>query len=315
MTDKKLITITVPLYNESRNIPVMYSKLKEILNTIESKYDFEILFINDGSTDDSLDTINKIAIADDSIRIIDFSRNFGKESAITAGLDNCKGDACIIIDADLQHPVELIPEFIKKWEHGSEVVVGVRTKNQGEGLIKKIGSFMFYHMVNAIAEAKIVPRSTDYRLLDRLVIDEFKKLTQKSRMARALIDWLGFKRNFIYFKANPRLHGESVYTILKLIKLALNVFMSHSLFPLRIAGYLGIFITLLSSFMGLLVFIDKFLLWGTFRFNFTGIAILVMFILFLVGIILICLGLIALYIGNIQTEIINRPVYIARINK
>ena len=214
--EKRHISIVIPFYNEENNIPLIYMELKKILNN--ANYSFEIIFVNDGSTDNSSTELDKITAADHTVKVIEFSRNFGKEVAMTAGLDICQGAACILMDADLQHPVEMIHEFIKRWENGAEVVVGVRNKNKSEGLIKKAGSYLFYLTINAISETEITPSSTDYRLLDRIVIEEFKRLKEKNRMTRALIDWLGFKRDYVYFNANERLYGKPSYNYLKLFR-------------------------------------------------------------------------------------------------
>src|SRR3989304_649175 len=308
--EKRHISIVIPFYNEENNIPLVYRELKKILNN--ANYSFEIIFVNDGSTDNSSAELDKITAADHTVKAVEFSRNFGKEVAMTAGLDICQGAACILMDADLQHPVEKIHEFIKRWENGAEVVVGVRNKNKSEGLIKKAGSYIFYLTINAISETEITPSSTDYRLLDRIVIEEFKRLKEKNRMTRALIDWLGFKRDYVYFNANERLYGKPSYNYLKLFRLAVSSYISHSLLPLKIAGYLGIVITSFSTLLGLVMFVDKFFLKDPYKMYFSGTAILATIIMFLIGIVLSCLGLIALYIGNIHGEVVNRPMYIIR---
>ena len=308
--EKRHISIVIPFYNEENNIPLVYRELKKILNN--ANYSFEIIFVNDGSTDNSSTELDKITAADHTVKVIEFSRNFGKEVAMTAGLDICQGAACILMDADLQHPVEKIHEFIKRWENGAEVVVGVRNKNKSEGLIKKAGSYLFYLTINAISETEITPSSTDYRLLDRIVIEEFKRLKEKNRMTRALIDWLGFKRDYVYFNANERLYGKPSYNYLKLFRLAVSSYISHSLLPLKIAGYLGIVITSFSTLLGLVMFVDKFFLKDPYKMYFSGTAMLATIIMFLIGIVLSCLGLIALYIGNIHGEVVNRPMYIVR---
>ena len=308
--EKRHISIVIPFYNEENNIPLVYRELKKILNN--ANYSFEIIFVNDGSTDNSSAELDKITAADHTVKAVEFSRNFGKEVAMTAGLDICQGAACILMDADLQHPVEMMHEFIKRWENGAEVVVGVRNKNKSEGLIKKAGSYIFYLTINAISETEITPSSTDYRLLDRIVIEEFKRLKEKNRMTRALIDWLGFKRDYVYFNANERLYGKPSYNYLKLFRLAVSSYISHSLLPLKIAGYLGIVITSFSTLLGLVMFVDKFFLKDPYKMYFSGTAMLATIIMFLIGIVLTCLGLIALYIGNIHGEVVNRPIYIVR---
>ena len=185
----------------------------------------------------------------------------------------------------------------------------MREKNQGEGFVKKAGSYFFYKVINQISDMEIVTRATDFRLLDRAVIDEFNKLTEKNRMTRALIDWLGFRREYVYFEANERIHGVPAYGFWKLVHLAFNSVISFSLFPLKLAGYLGIIITIFSGSLGVFIFVTRYV---THELDFSGPAILAVIILFLIGIVLICLGLIALYIANIHAEVTNRPMYIIR---
>jgi dolichol-phosphate mannosyltransferase len=309
-SEKKLLSIIVPVYNEEKNVPLFYERIQTVLAI--SKHAWELIFINDGSQDRSLLELEKIARHDPRVHVLDFSRNFGKEIALTAGINSCHGEACIILDADLQHPIEKIPEFIKKWEDGAEVVVGVREKNKGEGLVKKVGSYFFYKMINRISDMEIVTRATDFRLLDRVVMDEFNRLTEKNRMTRALIDWLGFRREYVQFQANERIHGIPAYSFWKLVRLAFNSMISFSLFPLKLAGYLGIIITFFSGLLGLFILTDRYI---TKELYFSGSAILAVVILFLIGIVLICLGFIALYIANIHAEVTNRPMYILRKNK
>lgn len=306
-SEKKLISIIVPVYNEEENVPIFYAEVKKVLDKIS--YDWEIIFINDGSRDGSIEKLNAIAAIDSRVRVLDFSRNFGKEIAITAGINHAKGDACLLLDSDLQHPVEKIPDFIKKWEDGAEIVIGVREKNDGAGFVEKFGSYFFYKIINRISEMEIISHATDFRLLDRIVIDEFDKLSEKNRITRALIDWLGFRKDYVYFEANARLHGKPTYSFWKRVRLAFNSMVSFSLFPLRLAGYLGIIITIISALLGLFMFITNYV---TRSLDFSGPAILAVVILFLIGIVLICLGLIALYIANIHTEVSNRPMYIIR---
>jgi dolichol-phosphate mannosyltransferase len=308
----KLISIIIPAHNEEKNIPLVYAELQKVSKSLADKYVFEVLFVNDGSGDGTIREIEKLADADQNVKYIDFSRNFGKEVATTAALNNCQGDACIILDADLQHPVELIPEFVKKWEQGAEVVVGIRNKNKSVGLMKKIGSKIFYKIINRIAEVKVIPNATDFRLLDRVVIDEFNRFTETNRMTRALIDWLGFKRDFIYFNANERINGDASYSFWKLFKLALNSFVSLSLLPLKLAGNLGMAITFVSGIAGLYILLGKYFFHWRFASTFSDAENLAILILFLVGIILVSIGLMALYIANIHSEVINRPMYVIR---
>lgn len=309
--NRSLISIIIPIHNEEDNIPVIWEELKNIFKRFS--YDFEVLFIDDGSTDKSASIAAMIGATDTRAKLLEFSRNFGKEAATSAGFHHALGDAVICIDADLQHPPELIPEFIKAWESGHEVVIGVRNNDASDTKVKKLGSKLYYKIINLISHTNIIPRATDYRLVDRVVVDEFNRLTEHSRMTRGLIDWLGFRRSFIYFDAPEREQGEASYTTWKLIKLAIESMIAHSLFPLRIAGYLGGFITVVSIILGIVMFTDRYI--SHLGFDFSGPAILADVILFLVGIVLISLGLLAYYIGHIYHDVQDRPLYIVRKRK
>ncbi|MFH0829348.1 MAG: glycosyltransferase family 2 protein [Candidatus Kerfeldbacteria bacterium] len=307
---RKKISIVVPVYNEELSIPTFYQQLKQVLSSIA--YDTEVLFVNDASTDGSQAILEGISASDPTVKVIEFVRNFGKEIATTAGINQCIGDVCIMLDADLQHPPEQIPDFIKKWEEGAEVVVGIRRVNKGEDFVKRIGSFWFYKIINAIGYVKLIPYTTDFRLIDREVIDTFNTLSEKNRITRGLIDWMGFRSAYVYFDANVRASGSASYSTIKLFRLAFASIVSLSLFPLRLAGYLGLIITLFSGLLGLVVVVFKYVYPTAWGLSITGSATLAIIIVFLVGIILICLGLIALYIANIHSEVINRPMYIVR---
>lgn len=301
-----MVSIIVPAYNESKNLEYFYREVNSVLNKIPN-LTYEIIFVNDGSKDNSRNVLKNLSNQNSKIKYLDFTKNFGKEIATTAGLNFCHGDAAITIDADLQHPLYLIPKFIKYWQKGSKVVIGVRNKSKSDKISKKIGSWLFYKILNNISETTMVQGSTDYRLLDRQVIDEFNKLREKNRITRGLIDWLGFEKKYVYFDAEDRREGRPGYSFVKLVRLAFSSFVSLSLFPLKIAGYLGIFITIGSGLMGVYMFISNYVLKMQ---NFSGPAILAIINLFLIGIVLSCLGLIALYIANINFQVINRPLYI-----
>jgi len=311
-TERKLISIIIPVFNEEKNIPRIYLEIIKVWENLKDFYDYEIIFVNDGSKDDSFNEVKSISKGDKKVKCFNFSRNFGKEIALTAGINNSHGDAAIMIDADLQHPPELIPNFIKKWEDGADVVIGVRDKNNGEGIIKRWGSFCFYKAMNAIGETKMTPKSTDFRLIDKKVIQEFNRFTERTRITRGLLNWLGFSHDFVYFEANARAEGKAGYSCIKLVKLALSTFITHSLLPLQLAGYLGIIITFFSGLLGLFILIEKYILDDPLNMYFSGPATLAVIILFLVGIILSCLGLVALYIANIYNEVMNRPIYVVK---
>jgi dolichol-phosphate mannosyltransferase len=311
---KSIISIVVPVYNEEKNLAELWKSINKTVGKLKS-YDFEIIFVDDGSKDDSLKEIYKLKKNDKRVKPIELVRNFGKEIATTAGLHFATGDAVIMIDADLQHPVDLIPEFIKKWQAGAEVVTGVRNNAAHESKIKALESYVFYKILNKISDVKIVQNGTDYQLLDRVVVDEFNRLTERNRITRGLISWLGFKTDYLYFDVNARLNGKPTYGMTKLLRLATNSFVSMSLFPLKITGYLGIAISMVAGLLGIFMVIERFVLGDPLDMNFTGTAILATMTLFLVGIILSALGLIALYIGAIHGEVLNRPLFVVRARK
>ncbi len=312
MEERALISVVVPCYNEEGNVSRLYEALTGVFASLSSRYDAEILFIDDGSTDGTAAAIEKLAKSDPRIKSISFSRNFGKEVATTAGIRNARGAAVIMLDADLQHPPELISQFIEKWRDGAEVVIGVRKKNKKYPLAKRCGAALYYKLMNAISDTPMIPRETDFRLIDREVADAFDALTEHQRSTRALIDWLGFRREYIEFDANDRADGKASYSLGKLVHLAVYSSISHSLLPLRLAGYLGAVITFLSGLLGLAVIFEQYLFHDAWRWHFSGSAQLAIIDLFLIGIVLSCLGIIALYIENIHGETINRPMYVIR---
>jgi dolichol-phosphate mannosyltransferase len=202
-------------------------------------YQFELIFIDDGSRDESPAIARKFAEQDERVTFIEFARNFGKEEAVSAGLHAATGDAAVILDADLQHPPKLIKKFIKEWEKGAGVVIGVRKYSDGETWFKRFSSRMFYRIIKMISSTDMVPHATDFRLLDRTAVNAFKQFTERNRITRGLIDWMGFKRGYVHFEAPPRQNGVATYSYKKLFNLAINSFTAHSLVPLKFAGYLG----------------------------------------------------------------------------
>lgn len=307
---KTLLTIVVPLKNEVNNLTELQRHLQQATRTLKG-YEFEFLYVDDGSSDGSVGVIKKLQAKNSNIRLIQLARNFGKEIATTAGLHAAKGEAAIMIDADLQHPPELIPQFIARWEAGDDVVIGKQKLDASyASFTKRLTSRWFYKLINRISHTEVTPHATDFRLLDRAVVDEFNRFTEHNRLTRGLIDWLGFQRSYIEFTPARRLHGERSYSYRQLVRLATNSIISLSFFPLRIAGYIGGVIVLIST--PLIVFImGNHLFFGN-SMKFTGSATLAAMLLFLVGIVLICQGLMALYIANIYGEVQNRPLYIEK---
>lgn len=306
----KHLTIVIPVYNEEKNILPVFAAVKRVMG--ELTYSWNVLFVDDGSRDGSLAQIVALAASAPEVNYLELSRNFGKEVATTAGLTQAIGDGVVLMDADLQHPPEVIHELVQHWEAGADIVVGIRVQNQGEGIIKRLGSKLFYRIMAAMSETELQSGETDFRLIDRRVVEEFKLFTERNRMTRALLNWLGFKRVNVTFTANARTEGQAAYSNLKLVRLALHAFIANSLFPLKIAGYLGVLITLFAGACGTFIFFVKYMFNDPWGFNFSGPAVLAVLNLFLIGVVLACLGLVALYIGSIHAEVANRPLYIVR---
>lgn len=310
LTSMPFISVIIPMYNEEDNVHHVHKAVKKVTSRLG--YRFEYLFINDGSSDKTTEKLQKLASSDAEVVPIELARNFGKEIALTAGLHAAKGDAAIMLDADLQHPPDHIPEFIQKWVDGADVVVGVR-KEYKATWHKRLLSKLFYSSINKVSDTTITPHATDFRLVDKQVIKAFNQFTERNRITRGLFDWLGYKRDFVYFVADEREHGAASYSFSKLVRLGIDSFVGHSLFPLRIAGYVGIFITIVALPLGLFIFVNKYLLGNSlFGIVFSGNAILAVISLFLSGLTLTCLGLMSLYIANIHQEVANRPLYVVR---
>ena len=309
-TEKKLISLIVPVYNEEQNIVPMYEACKKAMDRVP-KYNWELIFVNDGSRDRSFEYITKLSYNDTGVKGIDFSRNFGKEVALTAGIQNCSknADAAIFMDADLQHPPELIPQFIEKWEQGADIVASIRKATKKKAFIKDIGSKIFYSIMNKNADSPLTQNATDFKLIDKKVITVLQKFTEHNRMFRGLIDWLGFKTEYIEFVAPERIHGEATYSLIKLTRLAVNSMTSFSLFPLRITGHFGIFIFSVSFILLCVMCVFRFILKSPI---FSSISFVIVLNTLVLGIVLMALGLIALYIGQIRDEVVNRPLYVIR---
>jgi polyisoprenyl-phosphate glycosyltransferase len=306
---KQKISIIVPVYNEAKSILNIYKRLNIVTEKL-TDYQWEYIFVNDGSSDESFSVLCKLAEIDHKNKVLDLSRNFGKEIALTAGVHEAEDiDAIICIDADLQHPPELISEFINKWNEGYEIVATIRTSIEKQPLLKRIGSKTFYWLMSKISGVKMESQTTDFRLYDKKVIHAFRQVTERERMFRGIMDWMGFKKVYIEFEAVARHKGEAGYSYSKLWQLALNSITSFSLWPLKLTGYLGVLITLISGFLLSWMLINYF---NASELNYSPLAIVVVTNTFLIGLVLMAIGLVALYVGNIHTEVINRPLYIVR---
>lgn len=306
----KRITLIVPAYNEADNIAPLIEAVENAFRALPA-YAHEILFVDDGSTDTTRFCIEEAAKGG-KVRLLELSRNFGKEAALSAGLAHAKGDAVILMDADLQHPPEVIPELIRAWEEGTDVVIGIRKKNPDESVFRALASKLFAHTMRAAGNVPTVRGATDFRLLDSRVVAEFARFTEHGRMTRGLIDWLGFRRAYVSFDANARHAGKTRYSGAKLFSLAISAFVAHSMLPLRLASYLGVFIVFFSGPLGLFILVEQLILGDPFALAIPATAMLAVMILFLNGVMLVCLGLVSLYIERIHQEAMGRPLFVVR---
>jgi len=306
----KTISIVIPIYNEAPNVTPLYRAVKSIIKRLP--HQFELIFVDDGSSDNSVQLIQRVAKKDKKVRVVELARNFGKEIAVTAGIHTARGDAAVIMDADLQHPPELLPQFVAEWEKGADVVVGVKKYSDKESWFKRFSSKSFYALLGKVSSSTITPHASDFRLISRKVIDTFKTFTERNRMTRGLIDWAGFDRRYIYFEAPPRLHGEASYSYRKLFGLAMNSFTAYSMLPLRVASWMGWIILAFSLMLGIFTVVQEYILGDPLKLDISGTAMLAMLLLFLVGVVLVCLGFVALYIARIHEEVINRPLFIIK---
>lgn len=304
-----LISVVVPVFGEAKNLAALVERLNAVSATIADTQ-WEYLFINDGSKDDSLTVLLALAAKDPRCRVVDLSRNFGKEIALTAGVQLARGDAVICIDADLQHPPELMSEMVKAWREGSEVVVALRRSSEREPLFRRIGSRAFNRIMNYLSEVEYVAHSTDYRLMDRQVVDALNSIGERARIFRGLVDWLGYKRSYLQFDAAARQGGGAGYSFGKLWTLALNSFTSLSSLPLRFVGYLGVLITVASTLALGWMFTAQSLV--NERFFYTPLAKVVVANMLLIGVVMVALGTMSLYIAKIYAELSHRPLFAVR---
>ena len=304
----KIVTILIPAYNEEEVLGSLFDRLDGLANSIKN-YKFEFLFVNDGSRDNTLEIIKSQAKKDSRVSYINLSRNFGKEIAMIAGIDHVRGDAMVIIDADLQDPPELIPEMIKHWEEGYDDVYAKRNVREGETWFKIFTAKSFYWIMDRLTRSQLIaiPNNTgDFRLLDRRCIDSLKQMRESERYTKGMYSWVGFKKKEITYDRDPRSAGVPKQNYRKLFDLAFNGITSFSVSPLRIASLLGIIISLI-AFIFIVVIIIKTLWFGD---PVAGYPSTMAAILFLGGLQLISIGIIGEYIGKIFLEVKNRPLYL-----
>ncbi len=299
------ISVIIPVFNETEVIDTTYQRLKSVMESLQMNY--ELIFVNDGSRDDTEQKICHYAETDKTVKLIGFSRNFGHQCAISAGMNYASGDAVIVIDADLQDPPELIPQMIEKWQEGYEVVYGKRLKRKGETFFKKATAKLFYRLLKHLTNVDIPVDTGDFRLIDRKVCDVFCSLQEKNRFIRGLVSWIGFRQTYVEYVREERFAGETKYPLKKMIRFAMDGILSFSYIPLKIASLLGFLVSLFSFLYLIFVLMQKWFFPADIVPGWTSIvAVLLVFN----GIVLILLGVIGEYIGRIYDEVRNRPLYI-----
>jgi len=303
----KKVSVVIPMYYEEQVAQECYNRLKTVLNNINEIYEYEIIFINDGSKDKTMSILEKIAENDINVKVISFSRNFGHQAAVTAGLKYVTGDACVIMDADLQDPPELIPDMLSYWEKGYDVIYGKRTKRDGENAFKLLTAKAFYNTLNKLSDVEI-PRDTgDFRLVDKKVVDVINSLPEHNKFLRGLFSWVGFKQYAYEYERKERFAGKTKYPLKKMIKLAEDGIISFSNKPLKIVGKLGI----ISVIISIIILIYSILSYANKWNNLTpGWTSIMCTLTFFSGIILISLWMVGEYIARIYDEARRRPEYI-----
>lgn len=299
------LSVIVPLYNEELVINEMHKRLTRVLDG--NQLDYEIVMINDGSTDQTLAMAKELARMDMRVKLISFSRNFGHQIAVTAGMDKANGQVVVIIDADLQDPPEIILEMIEKWKKGSHVVYGVRRKRKGESIFKLATAAMFYRLLSRMTSIKIPVDTGDFRLMDRKVVDHIKIMRERSRFVRGMVSWVGFHQDKVEYVRESRFAGETKYPLKRMLKFALDGILSFSQIPLKLASVVGFLCSILSFIFfayGLAVkifFPERAIM---------GWASIFVAILFIGGVQLMCVGILGEYVGRIYEETKCRPLYI-----
>lgn len=301
---KKLLSIVVPVYNEQEVIDETFKRLSGVFK--DYFMNVEYIFINDGSKDDTYFKLREIAKKNPEVRIINFARNFGHQIAITAGMDYAKGDAVVIIDADLQDPPEVILKMVEKWQEGYEVVFGKRLQREGETFFKKFTAKTFYRFLDSMTDVKLPVDVGDFRLIDRKVCDAMKCLPERSRYVRGLVSWVGFKQTSVEYRREKRFAGETKYPLSKMIKLAGDGIFSFSYKPLKLATFAGMLVSAFSFIYLIVVLVQKFIKNDVA----SGWASSIAVSLFFNGVMLIVMGIMGEYVGRIYEEVKARPLYI-----
>ena len=301
----KKITIIIPAYNEEESLPHLYERLEKLMTSMEH-YEFEILFVNDGSKDNTINLIKEYREKDNRICYVDFSRNFGKEIAMIAGLDYATGDCVIFMDADLQDPPELIPELVKYWEEGYDDVYAKRNSRKGETWLKKFTSKMYYRVLQHLTNVPIQQDTGDFRLLDRRCVNALRKMRESQRNSKSMFSWIGYKKKEVLYDRDPRIAGKTKWNYKKLVDLAIDGITSFTTSPLRISTYISI-PTFIVLFVYFVYVIAKCIVTSTMIQAYQAIILL---ILFFSGVQILLFGIIGEYLGRIFNESKDRPLYL-----
>ncbi|MGG1137068.1 glycosyltransferase family 2 protein [Bacillus mycoides] len=303
---EKLISVVVPMYFEEEVAQECYNRLKSVM--LQNNMNYEFVFVNDGSTDRTMEILSEIAANDYRTKIVNFARNFGHQVAVTAGIAAAKGDAIVIIDADLQDPPEVIPELIAKWEEGYEVVYAKRKQRKGETWFKLLTAKYFYKFLNYMSDIDIPKDTGDFRIIDRKVADVFNQMTERNRFIRGMMSWVGFRQTYVEYERDERFAGETKYPLKKMIKFASDGIIAFSTKPLRIVMSIGL-LSVLISIAVLLYTITVKIIGKDIQ---TGWASIMVAVTFFSGIQLLGLGIVGQYIARIYDESKNRPIYIVK---
>ena len=303
---KPVFSIIAPIYNEHDSLPELHRRVSAVMNGLGEPW--ELILVDDGSSDGSTELIRRLAEQDEHVRPVIFARNFGHQIAVTAGLDYARGDAVVIIDADLQDPPEVIPDLVARWREGYEVVYAVRTEREGESWFKLFTASLFYRLIFRITDVNIPMDTGDFRLLDRKVVNVLKTMRERHRFLRGMAAWVGFRQIGVPYKRAARFAGSTKYPFKKMLRLALTAITGFSYFPLQVATYLGFIAAGLALIFIPIVVIERLI--GNQAFF--GQATTLVSVLFLGGVQLICLGILGEYIGRIYDEVKGRPLYIVR---
>lgn len=303
----KKLSLVIPMYYEEEVANECYTRIKKILLEISPNYDYEIIFVNDGSQDKTLDILENIALKDKNVKILSFSRNFGHQCAVTAGLKEVTGDVVLIIDADMQDPPELIKDMLKLWENGNEVIYAKRKKRKGESAFKLFTAKMFYKTLNGLSDVNIPKDTGDFRLVDKKVVDVINSLPEHNKFLRGLFSWVGFKQVPFEYERQERFAGTTKYPLKKMLKLASDGIISFSNKPIKIIGGLGIFTIMISFFVLIYALLSFIFHWNNLTAGWTSLIIA---ITFFAGVQLLSLWIISEYIARIYDETKQRPQYI-----